>query len=86
MPDTHEFGSPSWLVATCDLAEKTIAEAGADLTGVTFAFGEEFTNVPARLNPTGVERPGWHVAIRDGVVTTAPERPPADADSITVAD
>ena len=59
MTAMHEFGSPGWLQATCDIIEKQIAESGVDLSGVDYTFGEEFFNIPSRLNPTGADRVGW---------------------------
>ena len=84
--DLHEFGSPSWLVAACDISEKVIADSGVDLEGVNYTFGEEFLDLPARLNPSGAARVGWYVRIADGVVTTKADPPPDDADTINLCD
>lgn len=86
MTDTHEFGSPGWLQATCDIIEKQIAASGVDLRGLDYTFGEEFFNIPARLSPTGAERVGWYLRIADGAITTATVPPPPDADGNNIAD
>ncbi|HVV36588.1 MAG TPA: hypothetical protein VHC63_08295 [Acidimicrobiales bacterium] len=86
MTQTHEFASQAWLQALCDLIDKKVADSGVDLRGVDYVFGEEFVDVPPRLLPAGAERVGWVVRVRDGVVTSAVELPPADADSNNIAD
>src|SRR5205085_9007673 len=86
MSQTHEFASQSWLEALCDLIEKQVAGSGVDLTGIDYVMGEEFVNVPPRLLPAGAERVGWTVRVRDGVVSSSLDLPPADADSNNIAD
>lgn len=86
MSDKHEFGSPSWLREICLLAERALADAGVDLRGINYIFGEEFLDVPGRLNPHGAQRIGWTVRITDGAVTSEASPPPDDADLINFAD
>jgi hypothetical protein len=85
-PDRPEFGSPEWLQMVCDYVEKRLAGTDIDLSGVNYTWGEEFFNVPGRLNPTGAQRVGWYVQVHAGRVQTAIEPPPPDADSNNVAD
>jgi hypothetical protein len=84
MSEQFEFASPGWLQAACEIVERHLSRS--DLKGVDYVLGEEFTGVPARLNSSGKARIGWTITIRDGVVTTAIEVPPADADNVNVAD
>ena len=86
MADQHEFGSPGWIQATCEIFETAIRDSGVDLAGMEYCFGEEFTNVPERLMPPGEERVGWVVTIRDGKAEARPTPPPPDADAVNVAD
>jgi len=86
MTTTYEFGSPGWLQATCDIVKDKLLGSGIDLSGVDYTMGEEFFNVPDRLNPSGAERTGWTVMIRNGVIETATVPPSADYDSNNIAD
>lgn len=82
--DQHEFASPEWLEATCRTIERWLADV--DLTGVTYTSGEQFTNVPSRLNPQGAPTVGWTLFVRDGAVSAVTDPPPPDADTDIVAD
>jgi hypothetical protein len=83
---SHPYASPAWLQSVCDVVEGQIAASRVDLRGCDYTVGEEILDVPAHVNPNGHGRIGWHVAIRDGVVRTAPECPPDHADSVNIAD
>lgn len=86
MADQHEFGSPGWLRAACDVAVKRIRESGIDLSGIEYTFGEELTNVPERLRPSPTARVGWCVRVADGNVVATTEPPPPDADACNTSD
>lgn len=82
--DGPEFGGPEWLEMACALTERELAKS--DLSGVDYVIGEEFRNVPARLNPTGSARIGWTIRVRDGRVQALPGPPPDGADARNIAD
>jgi len=83
MIKTFEFASPEWLDAVREAVESHLNRS--PLAGVNYVLGEEFTGVPARLNPAG-KVVGWTIRIRDGVATTSPQAPPPDADQVNIAD
>jgi hypothetical protein len=86
MAETYEFGSPGWFKMAGDIAEQEIRASGIDLSEIDYTFGEEFTNVPKRLHPSGGGRIGYCVRIVNGQIETAAQPPPPEADCHTISD
>jgi hypothetical protein len=64
--EKYEFCSQPWVaVANTFLQESA---KGADLSGITYAFQEVFTDAPAHLGCDDQGRIGWYMRVADGVV------------------
>ena len=63
--ERYEVASPEWLAAKTQTVVKYFSEV--DLTGITFSFSQEYTDVPDRLR-VGDEPIGYYWRVVDGAV------------------
>ena len=65
-----EFCSAAWIAVAREFIEQRAKDA--DLTGISVAFNEVFTDPPAHLDPDGLGKIGWYLRIADDRIEVSP--------------
>ncbi len=83
MADKREFASTEWVEAMREVVLGLLG--GVDLSGIAFAFCEEYTDPPEDLRTEGEESIGWYLRIANGTAEVG-AGVFADADFTVIAD